>query len=114
MFTVLPPSSSQSMIGTFVPYEVIEEIFSKDEDFEKMDEKIQQNMSAYFIEHNGLIYKFSENHLELTAYFVGFLIDGTLEFDDEGNMKTCVDIKKLKVLLSNIGVSSPKITYHFA
>jgi hypothetical protein len=111
MITVLPPNSSQSMVGTFVPSDVIEEIF---ESFEEMNERILENMSSYFIEYNGLVFKFDENHLNQETYFVGLLIDGTLEFDDDGNMKTLVNIKHLKNLLSNIGVSSPKITYHFA
>ncbi len=113
MITVLPFNRSQSMVGTFVPYEVIEEIFTRDDIFEDLYDRIyEDNEPTYFIEHKGLVFKIA-NSLHYVSYFVGFLIDGTLEFDDDGNMKTCSDIKKLKELLSNIGVSS-KITYQFA
>lgn len=112
MFAVIPPSKTLSMVGTLVPSELIEKLFSTDEtSFEEMNDKILENYSAYFIEYNGLVFKFEEDHLERNAYFVGFTFDGDLEFDYDGNMKTTVDIKKLKSLLSEIGVVSPRITY---
>lgn len=116
MFKVLPPDfpSPRSMVGTFVNSDLIEEIFTTEtETFEEMDKRIVDNdYSSYFIEYKGLVFKFVENHLYQDTYFVG-MFDETLEFDDNGNMKTLVDVKNLKELLSNIGVSSPRIVANF-